>query len=47
MGFPDNHSSLKSPCFPMDAILFFFFIPDVLSNEKEGSGEEEWNSLQM
>lgn len=32
----------------MDAILyFFFFIPDVLSNEKEGSGEEEWNSLQM
>lgn len=31
----------------MDAILFFFFIPDVLSNEKEGSGEEEWKSLQM
>lgn len=24
MGFPDNRSSLKSPCFPMDAILFFF-----------------------
>lgn len=25
MGFPDNRSSLKSPCFPMDAILYFFF----------------------